>query len=354
MGWQDRDYASDGRPSFGTNPLLWLVAGRVRLFQLFGVEVYAHASLLVISLLVILFGTPFGVTPLDRVTFVVVMFGVILLHEFGHIWGARKTGGEGKLIEMTPLGGRAFAEARRGWFPHTFTVAAGPAVNVIICVVCALILYRLVGFAEFGPFSLVDEERLAQEEWLSPGVLSLSFYLFYIYSISYFLLLFNLLPIFPLDGGQLLQGLLWSKLSWFRATLIATGIGLVGSVLLVLYGLAAGGLLLVLIGASCGMTCFSMRKQLQAAGPYAFQDEDEPGWMKSVNMDPDEPVKESVGERMRRKREERRVAREAEAASRLEQEVDRVLAKISQSGIDSLTSSEKATLERAREAKAGR
>ena len=112
MGWQDRDYASeDGRyPLFSEQPIRWLLFGRVFLFRFWGVDVYLHASMILISILVLLLGTPFGATPSDRVIFIVTLFGVVLLHEFGHIWGARRTGGDGREILMTPLGGLAMTQ----------------------------------------------------------------------------------------------------------------------------------------------------------------------------------------------------------------------------------------------------
>ena len=48
MGWRDRDYAREGRSSFAENPFMWLLRGRVFLFRFWGVDVYAHASLIVL------------------------------------------------------------------------------------------------------------------------------------------------------------------------------------------------------------------------------------------------------------------------------------------------------------------
>ena len=50
-------------------PFMWLLSGRVFVFRLWGVDVYLHASLIVVSALVLLFGAPFGATPLDRFIF---------------------------------------------------------------------------------------------------------------------------------------------------------------------------------------------------------------------------------------------------------------------------------------------
>ena len=76
--------------------------------------------------------------------------------------------------------------------------------------------------------------------------------MFWIYGFSCGLLIFNMLPVYPLDGGQLLQSILWKPLGYYRSMMITLNIGLVGSVLMSMVGVASfgalcGGLLLILI-----------------------------------------------------------------------------------------------------------
>src|SRR5260221_14621489 len=140
MGWQDRSYYRDsGRGS--SNPLLWLMTGSVPLFTAFGIRVRAHASLLVLVVLELLFGLGQGFTWQDRVQSMGALFGIILLHEFGHCFAARSGGGQADDILMWPLGGLSMAHAPRRPWPTFVTVAGGPLVNVLICLVCGLILY---------------------------------------------------------------------------------------------------------------------------------------------------------------------------------------------------------------------
>ena len=349
MGYEDRDYHRDGGGSgggFAENPLRWLFTGQFPLFRVFGVQVNCHASLLVISVLVLLFGQPFGDSALDRVVFIGVLFGVILLHEFGHVFAARWGGGRAEEILMTPLGGLALAESGKGWKKHTITIIGGPAVNVIICLVCGLLLGLTAGFVPLGPYSFetfrVLEEGQARPDWFAPAVTNVAFYAYYVYSVSYFLLLFNLLPIFPLDGGQLLQGVLWSKLGWYRATLYATAVGLVGAVLLGIWGLATFALLLIAIAAMCGITCYQLNRQLKAEGPWAFSEQDEPDYAASLRDE--EPT---WAERRAEKREAKRLEQQQRAEADEQAELDRVLARLSQVGMDNLTRGEKKTLEQA-------
>ena len=346
MGWRDRDYARDGRGGFAENPLMWLLSGRVFLFRFWRVDVYAHASLLVLSVLVLLFGSPFGATPLDRFIFVVILFGIILLHEFGHISGARISGGEASHVELTPLGGLAFTAPAKGPRPTLITVICGPLVNVVICLICGAALYFLTGWIRIGPFDIGGWE--SRPEWFSPTWLNVAFYLFYIYTVSYYLLLFNMLPIFPLDGGRTLQAVLWFRLSYYRSMLFTAAFGMVGAVLLFMWGLAVTSLLMALIAVMCFMACLQIHRLLKAEGPWAFADADEPDWSASMRI---EPAKEGFFQRRRRVREELRAQAQAQRAAAAEREVDEVLAKISREGRDSLSAREKRILEQATAAK---
>ena len=92
MAWQDRPYYRDQRGSSG-NPLMWVLTGSVHLFTVFGIRVRAHASLIILVTLVLLFGGS-GVTAEMRVQSMTILFIVILLHEFGHCFAARWEGGD--------------------------------------------------------------------------------------------------------------------------------------------------------------------------------------------------------------------------------------------------------------------
>src|SRR5262249_19249965 len=101
--------------------------------------------------------------------------------------------------------------------------------------------------------------------------------LWWIFITSWGLLLFNLLPVFPMDGGRILQTSLWCWIGQYRATLIACVVGMVGSVLMAMYGLANFGSwygsVLLFIGISCFLTCYSTRLATKAAGPWEESDD---------------------------------------------------------------------------------
>ena len=340
MAFQDRHYYREGGGATG-NPLMWLVTGSVPLFTVFGIRVRMHASLLVLIILVLLLGFGQGSTVVARVQSMAVLFLVILLHEFGHCFAARWTGGTADDILMTPLGGLAMTMARRKPWPTFVTVAGGPLVNVIICLICGAGLFYTIGIWPLGPFSF---GRFFPTSF---GWFQVSSYLFWFYSVSYFLLLFNLLPVFPLDGGQLLQSILWKPLGYYKSMLITVNIGLVGAVLMAMVGLATfgtimGGFLLILIALMCFMNCLNMRRMLVTEGPWGFSEEDTVDYAASLH---DEPARKSRVSRWK----ERRVARQLAFERAEQQKIDAILAKVSAHGMQSLTWLERRALRKATE-----
>lgn len=340
MAWQDRPYYRDRSTGGGGNPLMWLLTGSVPLFTAFGIRVRAHASLVVIAVLLLLFGWGPGSAVTDRVHSVTILFVVILLHEFGHCFAARWTGGSADEILMTPLGGLAFAMARRKPWPTFVTVAGGPAVNVIICLLCGAGLFLIHGWFPLGPWSFGEIHDS------TPGWLQVSSYLFWLYTISYALLLFNMLPVFPLDGGQMLQSILWKPMGYYKSMMLALNVGIIGSILMIMAGVASigafsGGMLLAIIGVNCLLNGIQMRTMIKAEGPWAFVDEDSFDYGRSLH---EEHRRKKLSPRLFKK------VRRREALERAEQErIDAILAKVSAQGMNSLTWFEKRALRKATE-----
>lgn len=345
MGWEDRPYYRD-RPSSGGGPLMWLMTGSVPLFTVFGIRVRAHASLLVFAVIILLLGWGRGSSVQERVQSMTILFGVILLHEFGHCFAARWTGGAADEIMLTPLGGLAMTMARRRPWPMFVTIAGGPLVNVLICLLCGLGIYLLWGVFPFGPW------QWGEIRDPDPGWFQVSNYLFLIYAISYALLLFNLLPVFPLDGGQMLQAILWRPFGYYRSMMITLNIGLVGSVLMAMVALAglrglAGGLLLF-IAINCFITCLQRRNMMRAEGPWAFTDEDSTDYGSSPYGAATATRQVKRQGRLSRWSAER-VKRRAQEEAAEQVKIDQILAKVSAHGMHSLTWLEKRALHKATE-----
>ena len=133
-----------------------------------------------------------------------------MLHEYGHALACRQVGGIANRIVLWPLGGVAYVDPPPRPGATLWSIAAGPLVNVAL-----LVLLSAFGFAthsrEWGP-ALADQHALLRSVWW----------------INLGLLLFNILPIYPLDGGQILRSLLWFPLGRARSLMIATVFGFVG------------------------------------------------------------------------------------------------------------------------------
>jgi Zn-dependent protease len=337
MGWQDRSYYRDSSQGAG-NPLMWLWSGSVPLFTAFGIRVQAHAMLVIYVALVLVFGLGQGFYWQDRLLNVGVLFAIVLLHEFGHCFAARRVHGEANEIVMHPLGGLALATPPRRPWPTFVTVAGGPAVNVVICALCGTLLYFSLGWLPWNPIH--NPSPGAWQGWLD-----VSRYAYWIYQISWMLLVFNMLPIFPLDGGQMLQSALWPKFGYFRSMNFAFVTGMIGCGVGAAIGLATANPMLVLLFGLLFVGNLQGRRQLLAAGPYEFADEDGIDYSASLfNPEPEAPKHKKLNKRLIRKAQKREEEELAE-----QERVDRILAKVSAQGMHNLTWWEKRTLRKATE-----
>src|SRR6185295_10952212 len=163
------------------------------------------------------------------------------------------------------------------------------------------------------------------------------------YYMNYILLLFNVLvPMFPMDGGRILQELLWIRLGYKRSMEIAVTIGLVGAVALGLFGIVSSATRLVGVALFGGMTCYSERQRLRML-------EDEPAWA----FDTDKGYKGFGRETARRSAAERKAfkaaAKRQDEAQQAQSKIDRILDKIRDHGIASLSEREKTLLKDATE-----
>jgi stage IV sporulation protein FB len=336
MGWEDRPYYRDRGRSV-MSPLRWLLTGSVPLFTFMGIRVRAHASLLLFIALTILVsgGSGYGIEV--RAISMAALFAIIVLHEFGHCFMSRWLGGRGEDVLLWPLGGLASADPPHRPLPVFLTVAAGPAVNVLLCVACAIGIRIVtgVGFFRFNPFTAFP---IGMQGWntLVP-------YLAWVYAVSYALLLFNLLPIFPLDGGQMLQAILWPIFGYMRSMIFATTAGMVGSVMLGLFGIYERmSFFLILLAACLFYSCYQQRQALREQAGDEWSDGGL--YAPSYYVPQDTPRRRRVNRRAIKRA--RKIARQ-EAAER--EKIDAILAKVSAHGMHSLNWIERRTLRKATE-----
>lgn len=146
---------------------------------------------------------------------IVFLFVCVVLHELGHALIAKKFNINTEKIILLPIGGVATLEKMPEKPGQELLVAiAGPAVNVVIAIMLALIV-PIKSYFNFD--AVVLEEILFRPTFQN--------FLFYLFIANVMLVLFNLIPAFPMDGGRVLRALLTFKLGRVEATKIAAGIG---------------------------------------------------------------------------------------------------------------------------------
>jgi len=167
----------------------------------------------------------------EGVLFISLLFACVLLHEFGHVFAARRYGVQTPDITLLPIGGVARLERIPEKPSEELVVAlAGPAVNVVIAALLFLVL---------GGLPSMDDGTQVQ----NPGVGLLGRLAW----VNITLVVFNLIPAFPMDGGRVLRALLAYRLGYTRGTRIAAGVGQAVAFALGLAGLFGGNPLLIFI-----------------------------------------------------------------------------------------------------------
>ena len=178
------------------------------IFRIAGIQLRIHITfLLLIAWLAFGYYAEGGsAVALGRVLFVLLLFVCVVLHEFGHAIAAKNFGINTPDITLLPIGGVARLQRMPEEPRQELIIAlAGPLVNVVI----ALTLFAVVGWRGLA----------AQATMGGPDLLA------QLLVINVVLVLFNLLPAFPMDGGRVLRALLATRLSYARATQVAANVG---------------------------------------------------------------------------------------------------------------------------------
>lgn len=138
------------------------------------------------------------------------LFLIVMLHEFGHALACRQVGGIANQIVLWPLGGVAYVNPPQRPGATLWSIAAGPLVNVALVPILKIlgVLMRSQGLSQQMPNAFLLLRTVAL--------------------INLGLLIFNLLPIYPLDGGQILRSLLWFVIGRARSLMAVTVIGFLG------------------------------------------------------------------------------------------------------------------------------
>ncbi|MBL8754292.1 MAG: M50 family metallopeptidase [Planctomycetes bacterium] len=276
---------------------------------------------------------------LVAITFVCT-FAIVWTHEMGHIAAGRRYGIPAHLITLSPFGGLAHLGAPMQSPREELVVTlAGPATH-------------LVWLAVVWPLQLVLPDRV-----LSIGGFywcPLQYTLAFLVQANAWLLVFNLLPIYPLDGGRCLRALLALRWHPNLATMWAGTIGIVGGVMLAVYGFTRPGFartILLVIGVSCVTGSLEARRAArhvlvyERRGPRYPWEADGDAWKHGVR--PERASKLSWFQQWRVKRAVKKAKAAAIEAAAFDREVDRILGRVHEVGMTGLTEQERAVLKRA-------
>jgi len=277
-----------------------------------------------------------------------LLYFTIWTHEMAHILAGRRYGIRTPLITLSPLGGLAHLSANApSPGKEAIISAAGPAVH-------------LLWLALLYPLSLLMPE--ATYESLSYWLLVRLVETFI--TLNLWMMVFNLLPFFPMDGGRILRALMARRMHANRASIIAARIGMGGAVAFMVLGVVLWivdgenlwGIILVCIGiANLGACRRESMTARHSAGPYGGSDvladwqSDPEAWKAGGETSGEGDAEQRPGflARHRAKQGERRQAQAEQADEALDAEVDRMLARVSEVGMDGLSAAERKILEKA-------
>jgi Zn-dependent protease len=220
--------------------------GSFRLFRVAGIDIFLHWSWFLVAVVEIQSRSRSYTALQWNVLEYLALFCLVLLHELGHALACRQVGGDANQIVLWPLGGVAYVRPPPRPGATLWSIAAGPLVNLALLPVfiVAGVLMRTSGLAGAEP-NLYG--------WLR----AIAF-------INAGLLVFNILPIYPLDGGQILRSLLWFPFGRARSLMIATIVGFAGVGVLLLAALAMRSVWTGVLALFILMNCWQgMRHALQ-------------------------------------------------------------------------------------------
>lgn len=219
--------------------------GSIKLFKLFGITVYLHWAWFIAIWYFVSQAKGYS-SPIWSVLEGLSLFVIVLIHEFGHQLACRSVGGQTHDIVLWPLGGVAYVSPPQRPGAQLWSIAAGPLVNVILFPLL-LVAWLVVG--DIG--------------WQGTNPDAYNF-VFTVFWINTGLFIFNMLPIYPLDGGQILRSLLWFLFGRANSLLVATIIGFIGVAGLVIVALLIRDMWLVIICGFIVLNCWSGLRQAQA------------------------------------------------------------------------------------------
>ncbi len=209
--------------------------GSIHLFRFSGIDVFLHWSWFLVAAIEIQNRKGSYSSVAWNVAEYLALFLIVMIHEFGHALACRQVGGRADRIVLWPLGGVAYVDPPPRPGATLWSIAAGPLVNVALMPILWIANTSSRSAASPDLFQLLDTVF-----WINVG-----------------LLVFNILPIYPLDGGQILRSLLWFVIGRARSLMVATVLGLIGVAGFIGFALLRHSIWLGAIAVFMLMNCWS-------------------------------------------------------------------------------------------------
>jgi Zn-dependent protease len=291
-----------------------------------------------------------------------LLFLSVLLHEFGHCFGARLVDGDAHEVLLWPLGGLASVEMPHTPRAHFVVAAAGPLVNVLLCLGAGAGLTWISIRPPFNPWWIPvtydplsgqigcsglfawDGTQLGMQTALGVVFLSRLFY------VNWVLFLFNIVLVgFPMDSGRMFQSLLWWRIGYNRATIAAVYAGFLTMLVLGIVAIASKEILLGALALFIYVSCRQQWIILETGGedsPFGYDFSQ--GYTSLERGDPPASPRRRPNffRRWWQNRQRRKMEREQEVREAEERRMDELLEKIQREGRESLTDEERRFLTR--------
>lgn len=298
-----------------------------------------------------------------------LLFFSVLLHELGHCFGARLVDGDAREVLLWPLGGLAKCDLPHSPRAHFICSAAGPAANLLLCLLAGLVLVACSFRPSLSPW---DSQLWATElyNW-AEGVTYGSPYSSQVHQLPYWLVLMaqffwlnwvlfllNVLILgFPLDGGQMLQALLWPWLGYRQAMRKAVFTGYLFMFIIGVVGLVQKDPLWLCLAVFIYVSCQQQRLLLETGGEEALFGYDFSQGYTSLERDqtpPPQRRRPNFFQRWLQRRAAIKLQRALEQKEAEECRLDELLDKIHRYGKDSLTDEERRFMQRVADRKRNR
>jgi Zn-dependent protease len=383
------------------DPITWAFP----LGRMFGIDVRVHFTLplLMIGLILKAATAPESAPGLwvDATLVMLILFVSVLLHEFGHCFAARSVDGEASELLLWPLGGLAPADLPHAPRAHFLTALGGPAVSLLLCLAAGGALTFVALLPPFNPFggapyrpqlrdwrngvvrttyhassqtaapadaTATDKAKLATPRAADPVfngttltaggaadkaataplttwqvVAAQTFW------INWLLLLLNLLPGFPLDGGRVLQSILWWRGDFRQATSTACYVGFVVMLVLAAFAIMDWNVVCVALAWFVYISCKQQLILLETGGedvPFGYDFSQGYSSLEGETPPPTRRRRPNVFQRWLQKRAARKAQREVELREVEDRRMDELLEKVQRDGLQSLTDEERRFLTR--------